>query len=335
MYERKSIGVIVPAYNEEGFVGDVIDTMPNYVDRVYIVDDGSTDGTWEEIQRHVSLARSDSPEGSTFERRFVPIRHEENLGAGAALKTGYERSRTDRMDVTAVMAGDGQMDPAILPNFLDPVVSGDVDYTKGNRFHGTGVSQTMPTIRVIGSLILTILTRIASGYWGMRDSQNGYTAISLSALDEIALDELVDGFGTPNELLVRLNANEMQFTDIPMPANYGNEESHLRYRSYVFLMLGLLARNFVWRLREKYYRERVYSLPICYAVGVSSLVIGVSLGVLDFIGHPLTGSLLVPDGSTTWLLVGGCFLLIGAMTLDWKYNDHLQVPSSQPQKGNV
>jgi len=193
MYRNHTIGVVVPAYNEEGFVGEVIETLPDYVDRIYVVDDCSTDGTWAEIRRHavimndqVSLTDSEGQtvtangeSNTVFDRRVVPIRHKENRGVGGAIKTGYLRAREDEIDITTVIAGDGQMDPNLLPRFLDPIADGTVEYTKGNRLPSEEYRSEMPRFRLIGNAVLTVLTRIASGYWRMMDPQNGYTAISL------------------------------------------------------------------------------------------------------------------------------------------------------------
>jgi glycosyltransferase involved in cell wall biosynthesis len=328
VYGGETVGVVVPAYNEEGFIGDVIDTMPRYVDRIYLVDDGSTDGTWEEIQHHVSELPPEAnspPTDTPFDRRFVPIQHEQNRGAGAALKTGYKRALADGIGVTAVMAGDGQMNPDILHCFLEPIVDGDVDYTKGNRLHDSELREETPTVRFVGSLLLTFLTRVASGYWTMRDSQNGYTAISLDALEAIDLDELVDGFGTPNELLTRLNAHDMPIADVPMPANYGDEESHLQYRTYIWWMSALLLRNFVWRLRRKYLVERTHPLPFCYVSGVASIMVGLGWGFVTLWKWPIVDTIpyhgLVPVG---FFLIGGLFLTIAMLFDKWE-NTHLEL----------
>ena len=194
MYNGNTVGVVVPAYNEQGFVGEVIDTVPDFVDRVYVVDDRSTDDTWQEIRDHAEAANRaastpEAPRASEIEpkladgglatsERVIPIRHETNRGVGAAIKTGYRHAREDGMDVTGVMAGDGQMDPDLLAGLVDPIVENGADYAKGNRLLDSEFREDMPRFRLVGNWMLSFLTKISSGYWNTGDPQNGYTAIS-------------------------------------------------------------------------------------------------------------------------------------------------------------
>ncbi len=270
MYNEQTVGVVVPAYNEAGFVGEVIDTIPEYVDRIYAIDDCSTDETWQEIQMHAEQANETDQEsrqkvladGGVADRdggvsdRVIPIRHEENRGVGGAIKTGYNRAYDDGIDVTAVMAGDGQMDPEKLPRLLDPIVAGEADYTKGNRLMCPGYQEGMPKFRLFGNRVLTHLTQISSGYWNSGDPQNGYTAISYDALDALDIDELYDDYGFANELLARLNVHDMRVTDAAMPAVYGDEQSSIEYHTFIPKVSKLLLKNYVWRLKTKYVAQR-------------------------------------------------------------------------------
>jgi len=207
MYRRHTIGVIVPAYNEEDHVGDVLATMPDFVDRIYAVDDDSTDDTCESFRRtrpprgEGDRAESDALEsgrpetgasendaledeseqlraslpdgGAVVGPEIVPIRHAENQGAGGALRTGYVRARDDDIDITVTMDADGQMDPDQLPTLLDPIVEGDADYAKGNRLADRASRREMPPFRLFGNWVLTQLTKIASGYWRLQDPRTG------------------------------------------------------------------------------------------------------------------------------------------------------------------
>ncbi|WP_259370373.1 glycosyltransferase family 2 protein [Salinarchaeum laminariae] len=327
MYEDHTVAVVIPTYNEAGFVGTVIETIPDYVDRIYPVDDCSTDGSWEEIQTAAARidgtapgdheargteeasgddeARGDretpgdgetrpeddpsmSADGGTrttvaagadavqaddsprtngtapgnsgespastgaaapFDRRVVPIRHEQNRGVGGAIKTGYQRARADRIDVTVVMGGDGQMDPDWMPDLLEPVVDGRAEYAKANRLLLDEHHETMPRHRFVGNHILTMLTKIATGYWSVGDPQHGYTAISLSALDDAGIDEMYEFFGYCNDLLIRLSAANCRVADVPCPLTYADEESHIAYSSYIPRVSGMLLRSFLRRLR--------------------------------------------------------------------------------------
>jgi hypothetical protein len=209
-YRGKRIAVVVPAYNEEELIGEVLDGIPDYVAKVYAVNDGSSDMTGAIIEDYAHR-----------DPRIVAIHHNPNRGVGAAITTGYLQAVEDGMDIAAVMAGDNQMDPAYLPALLDPIVEGRADYTKGNRLINEAYRKGMSPWRSFGNSLLTFLTKIASGYWQMMDPQNGYTAISVKALAELPLDSVYQGYGYCNNLLVWLNIHNMTVRDVAIPARYG------------------------------------------------------------------------------------------------------------------
>lgn len=275
MYKGSTVGVVIPAYNEEGFIGEVIDSLPEFVDQAFVIDDCSTDNTWAEIKEYVDAevqqagVTADSTEqaviadgaGATIsesqsflDRRIVPVRHQTNGGRGAAVQTGYELALMSDMDVVAVLDGDGQMDPDILETILDPVVDGDADYAKGNRLISRRHCVQMSNWRLFGNVVLTVLTKIASGHWNMRDPQNGYTAISTTALEQLSLNDLFDDYGFLNDILIHLDAHGMTIQDVPMEALYGDESSGIRYGSFIPQLSMLLLSGFLWRLQRKYFR---------------------------------------------------------------------------------
>jgi len=325
MYRGKTIGVVVPAYNEEGLVGEVIDTLPAYVDRAYVVDDCSTDGTWAEIRRHAEAVNRTPVEnppvtdgGTELDLRVEPIQHEENRGVGGAIKTGYLRSLEDGIDVTAVMGGDGQMDPDMLDHILDPVVEGRVEYAKGNRLLDRDRAD-MPAFRQVGNFLLTFLTKVSSGYWKMMDPQNGYTAISREALAAVGIDEMYEDYGYCNDLLVRLNVKNARVADVPRRAVYADEESHIDYKTYIPRVSSLLLRDFLWRLRVKYFVNDFHPLPLFYYLGALGAGSGV-LSLLDGLGDEdrgLAGSLL--------LFLAGSLLVLLAMVFDLEQNKDLEL----------
>lgn len=290
MYNGKTVAVVVVAYNEEGFVGEVIDTVPSFVDRVYAIDDCSTDGTWAEINRHAAeinegriAAVADG--GATFDPRVVTIRHDENRGVGGAIKTGYLHAREDDIDVTVTMAGDGQMDPNKMDRIVEPVVSGIADYAKGNRLSRSEHRRDMPPWRVFGNLLLTLLARIASGYWGMMDPANGYTAISGHALDTLDIESIYEDYGAAFDILVRLNEHEFRLADVPMPANYGDERSDIRYTTFVPGLSMLFVRRFVRRLTTRYAVGGFHPLVIFYGLGAAGSVVGLVELVRGVVGR--------------------------------------------------
>jgi glycosyltransferase involved in cell wall biosynthesis len=319
MYRELTVAVVVPAYNEEGFVGDVIAELPDFVDRAYIIDDGSTDGTWAEIQEH-SDARNEAHDGH-FEDLAVPIRHEENRGVGGAIKTGYERAREEGIDATAVLGGDDQMDPEVLTRYLDPIADGVADYTKGNRFARPEDWAEMPRFRLLGNVVLSYLTKIASGYWETMDSQNGYTAISLAALERTDIDGMYEYYGYCNDLLVRLNAADVRVADVPRSSEYAYSEgwkSHIDYTEYIPRVSGMLFRSFLWRLQRKY-------LMTGYSPIAPLYVLGMVVSTLSGLG--LLKSVLTRDGeSGSWTLAttAGLLTFLSATVLDHENSDHLE-----------
>lgn len=243
LYKGKRIGVVVPAYNEERFIAQVVLTVPEFVDRIYAVDDASTDGTGAVLRR---LERSVA--------RLRVITHETNKGVGGAIVSGHKAALAEGMDVVAVMAGDGQMDPAILHRIIDPVVEGRADFAKGDRLSVREHRRGMSAWRCFGNFILTYLTRIASGYWHVVDPQNGYTAISREFLQRLDLDGLEKGFAFENDVLVKLNVLGARVVDVPHPARYGKERSKIRYGSYIVNTSWALLKLFLWRLGRTYFR---------------------------------------------------------------------------------
>ena len=270
MYRNHRIAVVVPADNEEPLIGPTLDTMPGCVDRVYVVDDCSMDDTSKKVMER---AAKDS--------RIVSIRHEENSGVGAAIVTGYTAALGDGMDIVAVMAGDNQMDPAFLPKLLDPIIDGKADYTVGNRLINPEFRRGMSRWRFVGNSALTLLTKIASGYWQLVDPQNGYTAISRRALDTIPLDAVYPRYGYCNDILVRLNVYGFRVMNVPHPARYGLERSGIRYGHYIVGLSRLLLRDFHWRLKMKYIVMGFHPLVFFYLFGVAFSIISVMMGIFS------------------------------------------------------
>lgn len=326
MYDGQTVGVVVPAYNEAGHVGEVIETMPTYVDRIYAIDDASTDGTWTEIREHARRKndRSAARDGSDENRsptHVVTIRHERNRGAGGAVKTGYARALEDEMDVVAVMDGDGQMDPAHLERVIEPVVAGEVTYAKGNRLRSSHDYATMSRWRLFGNILLTMLTRVSSGYWKLSDPQNGFTAISNEGLHTIRLDRLCDQYGFLNHLLFALNVNRQPIADVAHPARYGDERSAIRYSTFVPRLSALIARNFLERIVRSYVIRQFHPLVAYYALGVVVLLVGVTTGSYS-LWNAAVDTFLAGMVSITVATLGLLLLLFGTW-LDVMENEEL------------
>ncbi len=278
-----------------------------------------------------NLLSDDSP----VDPRIVPIRHAENQGAGAALRTGYQRALADGVEVTVAMDADGQMDPDRMTALLDPVVDGPADYAKGNRLSDPAYRRAMPPLRQFGNWLLTLLTRVASGYWRTVDPQNGYTAISKEALGAIDLDALPDGHDYTNDLLVRLNVAGLRVADVSMPAVYGEEESSITYSQFVPSTSATLLRSFLWRLRRHYLGPAPHPLALFYGAGTTSVAAGLVLGV-DALRHRRGSADSAADtddaaddanaGRLALLSVlVGCLFVVRAMVLDRRENEDREV----------
>jgi glycosyltransferase involved in cell wall biosynthesis len=243
MFRGRCVAVVIPAYNEADKIAATIRSVPGFVDHILVVDDGSADGT-------AALARRAGRRGGG--RVVEVIEHAENRGVGAAIASGYARALELGAHVTAVMAGDGQMDPADLPRLLAPIVDGTADYAKGNRFAWPGGWARMPRSRALGNAALSLLTRLATGYGHVFDSQCGYTAASRRALASIDPAQMFARYGYPNDLLARLAVAGARVTDVPVRPVYGPAwRSGLRPSRVAIPILLVLARAGWRRFRAR------------------------------------------------------------------------------------
>ena len=273
MYKDKLISVVVPCYNEETQIANVILTMPEVVDHIVIIDDKSPDKTVEVVKSMLNQ-----------HPKVVLIEHEKNQGVGGAIASGYKWSRDKNIDVAVVMAGDGQMNPDDLPAVLDPVVDGVVDYSKGNRLFTGEAYRKIPKVRYFGNSVLSLLTKVASGYWHVADSQTGYTAINAKALKLIDWDKMYKRYGQPNDVLVKLNVYDLKVRDVPVEPVYNvGEKSGIQLRKVIFTIPVLLTRLFFWRMKEKYVIRNFHPLVFFYFLGFIFFVAFVALSVRVFV----------------------------------------------------
>jgi len=315
MYRDKIIAVIVPAYNEENLIGKVLKTVPAFVDRIVVVDDASNDGTGEVVK---TCQKEDS--------RIVYLRHPKNEGVGGAIVTGYRWARDNEISISVVMAGDAQMDPKDLSNVLDPVANGEVDYSKGNRLFTGKAWRIIPKTRYLGNAVLSFLTKIASGYWHVADSQSGYGAVSLKVLKTIDLDGVYKRYGMPNDFLVKLNVYHFRVRDVSVNPVYGiGERSGIRISKVIFTLSFLLLKLFLWRLKEKYIIRDFHPLILFYSLGFILTPLGFVFGCYLLIYRLFIG----PVAATSALLaaffaISGLQSLFFAMWFDMEYNKELK-----------
>jgi glycosyltransferase involved in cell wall biosynthesis len=312
MLEDKSVAVVIPAHDEEKLIGATIAGVPGFVDRIVVVDDRSKDGTAAAVEA------LDDP-------RVELIRHERNEGVGAAIVTGYKRARDEGMDVTAVMAGDNQMDPSDLETLVLPVARGEVDYAKANRLFTGQAWDLIPRTRYLGNAVLSLLTKIASGYWHVADSQTGYTAISLEYLRLLDLDRIYKGYGMPNDMLVHLNIWNARVRDFPSRPIYNvGERSGIRLRKVVPRISWLLLKGFFFRMREKYVIRDFHPLVFFYFLGFLMTTIGLALGIVEVVLRLMGNAITTPTiVLVALLLISGSQFMLFAMWFDMESNKDL------------
>lgn len=317
MKNKKSIAVVVPCYNEGTQLAGVIETMPSFVDKIIIVDDCSGDNTVE-----IGASFGDSYNGIAIEL----ICHGVNQGVGGAIASGYERARDLEFDVAVVMAGDGQMDPVDLEAVVAPVVNGEVDYTKGNRLYSGDAWEKIPKVRYVGNSLLSMLTKVASGYWHVADSQSGYTAISLKALKTIDWQLMYKRYGQPNDLLVRLNIYGFKVRDIPIRPVYNvGEQSGVKPIRMIPRLGMLVTKLFFYRMLHKYFIRDFHPLIFFYFSGIALFFPGLVLGTYLFLKR-LWGVEIAETSalfSVFFVITGLQFLLFG-MWFDMENNRDLK-----------
>ena len=313
MVDGKRVAVVVPAHDEERLIETTLAGIPGFVDHVIVVDDASRDGTAGVVR-------------AAADPRVELVVRADNGGVGAAIVTGYERALAAGDEVVCVMAADNQMDRADLLTLVEPVARGEVDYAKANRLVTGEAWRLIPRTRYLGNAVLSLLTKIASGYWHVADSQTGYTAISRSMLAQLDLHRIYPGYGFPNDMLVHLNVWSARVRDFPSRPVYGvGEQSGIRLRRVVPRISWLLLKGFFWRLREKYVIRDFHPLVFFYALGIMMTLAGLLLGAIEVIlrlkGNEITTPTIV---LVALLLISGSQFTLFAMWFDLESNKDLR-----------
>lgn len=307
MYRDLRIAAVIPAFNESRHIADVIANLPEYVDVIVVVDDGSADSTAEIVEGIVAH----SP-------RVALVRHEQNAGVGAARVTGinYVLGLGD-CDVIVNLDGDDQMDTSRLPSLLDPIAEGRCDYAKGNRFFSASSFEGMPAERVIGNIVTTFATKLATGYWSVFDPQNGFTALRTDAATRLGLDTISRDYSYENDILGRLALLRARVCDVDIPARYGSETSSINPVRVIPSIIGVLART-LWRRLWLTYVVRSFSpVALFAALGAPLLLFSLIFGsaqVIKAIGPSEVSAANAALTSLTFTV--GFILLIAALVVD-------------------
>lgn len=271
------IAVVVPCYAVRDQILAVLQAMPDYVHKIYCVDDDCPQSSADHI-----LANNSDP-------RVQIIRHPENRGVGGAMVSGYRAALADGADIVVKLDGDGQMDPGLIDLFVAPILAGEADYAKGNRFYRPESLSGMPTTRLYGNAILSLLSKLSTGYWQTFDPNNGFTAIHARVLEILPLEKLAHRYFFEADMLFRLSTVRAAVVDVPMDSIYGDETSNLSISRVIFPMLNGHARNFLKRLLYAYFLRDFSVASIEWILGPALLAFGIIFGATQWVESATTG----------------------------------------------
>lgn len=260
------VAVVIPSYKVTRHIAQVLASMPAMVWRIYVVDDACPDGSGKLVAATV------------VDKRLRVLYHPQNKGVGGAVMTGYQAAIADGAEVIVKIDGDGQMDTSLIPNFIEPILSGEADYTKGNRFYDLEEIRAMPPLRLFGNAVLSLMTKLSSGYWNLFDPTNGYTAIHADVAKHLPFAKISQRYFFETDMLFRLNTLRAVAVDVPMDAKYADEVSSLKISKIVGEFLVKHCRNFCKRVFYNYYLRDMSLASIELPVGICLLAFGVVFG---------------------------------------------------------
>jgi glycosyltransferase involved in cell wall biosynthesis len=284
MYKKHKIGVVVPAFNEEKLIEQTILQVPDYIDKIVVVDDASKDKTSKILSKLKNR------------NELSIIQHKENQGVGSSIMDGYLKLIDDNLDIAVVMAGDNQMDPKYLPKLLDSLIENNFDVAKGNRYLNTKELKSMPSYRFFGNIVITFFTKLASGYWSIFDTLNGYVASRMSVLKLIEFNKIKKRYDFEISMLINLNILGAKIVDVPIPAVYGTEVSDLKVWRVLPGLMKTLFFGFWRRIFYKYIFYNTHPISIFLIFGLLFQLIGFLIGIWSIVatkGHPTASSALL------------------------------------------
>lgn len=275
--EDASIAVVIPCYRVRRHILPLLACIGPDVRHIFVVDDACPESSGE----HVLTGCRDP--------RVVVLTHERNQGVGGAVVTGYQYAVAAGASVVVKLDGDGQMDPALIPRFVAPILGGRADYVKGNRFYNVEDVRTMPKVRLLGNAVLSFFTKLSSGYWTVFDPTNGYTAISGNVIAALPLQKLKRRYFFESDLLFHLGIVQACILDLPMAAKYGDETSGLHVHRIFFPFLFGNMGNFLKRVFYNYFLRGFSIASLELVVGLVFVCFGVVVGTQGWVNSYETG----------------------------------------------
>ncbi len=265
------IAVVIPSYRVRTHVLQVIAAVPPEVTWIVVVDDACPEGSGELVRNNCA------------DPRVRVHTNARNLGVGGAVMRGYAEAIALGAAVIVKIDGDGQMDPRLLSFFVTPILAGEADYTKGNRFYDLTNIRQMPPLRIFGNAVLSFMAKMSTGYWDLFDPTNGYTAIHADVASRLPVDRISTRYFFETDLLFRLNTLRAVAVDIPMDAHYGDEVSNLRVSQVVGEFLGKHVRNMGKRVFYSYFLRDLSLASLELLVGSLLLAGGTVFGIAAWI----------------------------------------------------
>jgi len=263
---EKWVAVVIPSFRVKSHILDILAKIPVMVRQIYVVDDACPDGSGKFVVENCS------------DPRVKVLFHNCNQGVGGAVMTGYRAAVEDGMQVIVKVDGDGQMAPELIPIFVQPILEGEADYTKGNRFYDLEGIRVMPRARLFGNAILSLLCKLSSGYWNIFDPTNGYTAIHASVVSHLPFGKISQRYFFETDMLFRLNTLRAVVVDVPMEAVYRNEISNLKISKIIGEFFLKHIRNFIKRVFYNYYLRDMSLASIELPLGIVMVIFGLSYG---------------------------------------------------------
>lgn len=289
------VAVVIPSYKVKKHILDVIKSIPEIVSIIYVVDDCCPEGSGKFVEKN------------NTDYRVKVIYNEINQGVGGAVMNGYRHAINDGASVIVKVDGDGQMDSQLIPEFISPIINGDADYTKGNRFFDLEEIRNMPGVRLFGNAVLSFMTKVSTGYWDLFDPTNGYTAIHADVAKHLPYAKISKRYFFETDMLFRLNILRAVVVDIPMDAKYGDEVSNLKISKILGEFLFKHTRNFFKRVFYNYYLRDMSLASIELPLGVILLLFGCIFGGYHWIISAKDG-LTTPAGT---VMLAALPLIIG------------------------
>jgi len=300
------IGVVIPAYKVSKHILQVLDDLSGLVHHICVVDDACPEHSGKMVEQHFRG------------KRVSVLYHKKNMGVGAAMKTGFEHLLEQEVDVIVKMDGDGQMKAHLIDSLVAPLADNQADYAKGNRFYSFESIKKIPRVRLMGNIVLSFMSKAASGYWNIFDPNNGYIAITSPVLRQIDLSQVSNRYFFESDMLFRLNLVRARVVDIPMMAVYGNEKSNLSLWKSTFEFPLKHFRNFMRRIYLMYI-VRDFSLPSLQLIfGVALSVLGTIFGVYNFLRSQALGTETAPGTLILFalMMLTGLQLLLSFISFD-------------------